>query len=282
MWRSFGARTLIFFGLCLGSGCGQEPSTDDSDTDDDRTGVFPWDDAIDSSGGPASSRLVRQTLGSTGATQGFYEYTPSGYPGSTEWPLLVALHGKGENGNGTDELTKLEDNGIPKLLAQNNWPIERPFVVLMPQHTGDGRPTASEVQSFIDWAIENYSIDPRYVYLTAYSMGAYGAWGYLQEHLDSQIAAIVPIAGNGVSAWEEAGCDLARVGIWAFHGDADEVVHVGGTEAPMEELSNCSAPPAKETKKTIYPGVTHNSWDQTYDMSEGHDIYGWFLQFSKE
>jgi len=152
----------------------------------------------------------------------------------------------------------------------------------MPQHIGEGRPTSSEIQAFIAWALDNYDIDPRYVYLTAYSMGAYGAWGYLQDNLDTQIAAMVPISGNGETAWNAAGCDLARVGIWAFHGDADTVVDVSGTENPMANLANCDAPPAEETKTTIYPGVAHNAWDQTYEMSDGHDIYDWFLGFSKE
>ncbi|MFV0543627.1 MAG: hypothetical protein ACK5L8_08080 [Marinicella pacifica] len=29
----------------------------------------------------------------------------------------------------------------------------------------------------------------------------------------------------------------------------------------------------------IYPGVGHNSWRRTYDLSAGHDIYHWLLNF---
>jgi hypothetical protein len=35
-------------------------------------------------------------------------------------------------------------------------------------------------------------------------------------------------------------------------------------------------------KKTIYPGVGHNSWDRTYDGSAGHDVFEWLLQFTRE
>ncbi|MCA9624417.1 MAG: hypothetical protein KC731_35585 [Myxococcales bacterium] len=241
---------------------------------------FPWDDALDPNGTPSSSRLTAREKNTTPAGQGFWEYLPSGYPGGAKWSLLVALHGVGENGNGTNELTKLLNTGIPKLINQDNWPLDRPFVVLMPQHEGGGCPGAGEIQAFIDYGIQTYEIDPRYVYLTGLSCGAIGSWGYLQQNLDSQIAAFVPIAGNGTGAWNNAGCDLAKVGIWAFHGDADGTVDVSGTNTPMDGLATCPSPPALETKKTIYPGVGHNSWDRTYDLSEGHDIYTWMLGFT--
>ena len=92
-----------------------------------------------------------------------------------------------------------------------------------------------------------------YVYLTAYSMGAYGAWGYLQEHLDSQIAAIVPIAGNGVSAWEEAGCALARVGIWAFHGDRDGICPIERDQKVFNEMQKLGG----NMKLTTWAGDNH-------------------------
>jgi hypothetical protein len=28
---------------------------------------------------------------------------------------------------------------------------------------------------------------------------------------------------------------------------------------------------------TVYPGVDHDSWTRTYDLSAGHDIYAWML-----
>jgi predicted peptidase len=272
----------VFWGIGCGPGEDLGPDTQKNHVADTETSnAYPWEDALESSSDPVSTRLVSHPLGSTDAPQGFYEYTPPGYPGSVEWPLIVALHGGGENGDGSSELIKLQGNGIPKLISKDDWPDTRPYVVLMPQNTGEGRPSAEQIQTFIDWAVANYAVDPRYVYLTAYSMGAYGAWEYLQENLDTQIAAIVPISGSGVSAWEAVGCDLARVGIWAFHGDSDDVVATSGTTVPMAEIAECASPPAKENNATIYPDVSHNAWDRTYDLSEGHDIYDWFLNFSK-
>jgi len=265
------------------SGSSQDDDDSGTSQDDDDSGEpqgFPWEGAIDANGGPSSSRLVARQLSTTSAPQGFYEYAPAGYPSDVSWPLLISIHGGGENGDGEGDLQLLQGKGLTKLIKQDGWPGERPFLVLMPQTPGEGRPTAEQIEAFIAWALSNYPVDPRYVYLTAFSMGAYGSWNYLKEHLNSQIAAFVPIAGNGIDAWDEAGCDLAQVGIWAFHGDADPTVVVPGTDVPLDNLAQCPSPPALETKKTIYPGVGHNSWDRTYDGSEGHDIFEWMLQFT--
>lgn len=243
---------------------------------------FPWEGAIDPNGGPASGRLIRHEQGTTSAPQGFYEYAPAGYPGQAQWPLLIALHGIGENGNGTTDLGNVINVGIGNLIKNDNWPNDRPYVVLIPQHPGGGCPGADEIQSFIAWGIQNYEIDPRYVYLTGLSCGAIGSWSYLQQHLDTQIAAFVPVAGDGAGAWGAKGCELGSVAIWAFHGDADGTVNVSGTNIPMDGLATCPSPPALENKKTIYPGVGHNSWDMTYDLSAGHDIYTWMLGFTHQ
>jgi hypothetical protein len=233
-------------------------------------------------GGPSSSRLTPRPLGSTSAPQGYYEYVPPAYPAMGPVPLLVALHGIGENGDGTSQIDNVIHVGVGPLLSSDQWPEDRPFVVLLPQHSVDGGcPVGAEIQSFLAWAISNYTVDPKRIYLTGLSCGGIGAWDYLNVALDSQIAAMVPIAGDGQNAWATRGCSLGKVPIWAFHGDADPTVNVAGTNVPMDGLAGCPSPPRKDAIKTIYPGVGHDSWDQTYDLTAGHDIYTWMLGQSK-
>lgn len=243
---------------------------------------FPWEGALDPDAGPSSTRLTARPLGSTDATVGFYEYLPPGYSEDVAWPLLVFNHGVGENGNGTDELGRVLATGIPDLIENDLWPNDRPFVVLMPQHLGtpgNGCTTSAEIEGMLAHGLENYAIDPRYVYLTGLSCGAIGGWSYVRNHLDATIAAFVPIAGDGESAWNQRGCELGRIAIWGFHGDADTTVLPEGTNIPLDGLATCPQPPALPSQKTIYPDVGHNSWSRTYDLSEGHDIYAWMLQF---
>jgi predicted peptidase len=231
-----------------------------------------------SSFGPSSSRLVKHPIGTKYANQGYWEYLPPNPPAKS--PLLVALHGVGENGSGdAAALDDLTTSGIPKLLKKDQWPNSRPFIVVAPQHAGSGCPGATEVYDFIDFASKNYGVDLSRVYLTGLSCGAIGGWGYLNKYLDQQVAAFVSIAGNGTGAWNNRGCELGKVPIWAFHGDADPTVNVSGSKVPLEGLMKCPSPPLIEAKLTIYPGVKHDSWTKTYDLSAGHDIYAWMLKF---
>ena len=88
------------------------------------------------------------------------------------------------------------------------------------------------------------------------------------------------IAGNGNGAFAQAGCELGRVPIWAFHGDADGTVNVSGSVNPLNALNQCDPAPV-DAKLTIYPGVGHNSWDMTYNLSAGHDPYAWLLSHTQ-
>lgn len=226
---------------------------------------------------PPSDRHAARPLGTTAAAQGFYEYLPPGYAAQTDYPLLIFVHGLGENGNGDGELDRVLSNGPPRLIDRDEWDSKRPFVVLSPQHSGGGCTTPGEIAAFIAFALANYSIDSRRVYLTGLSCGAIGSWNYAGNFTNDTVAAMVPIAGNGNGAFNNAGCELANLPIWAFHGDADSTVPPGGTTGPISNLRNCDSPPPFDVRQTIYPGVGHNSWRRTYDLSAGHDIYAWML-----
>ncbi|MEO0605076.1 MAG: hypothetical protein AAF211_26845, partial [Myxococcota bacterium] len=97
--------------------------------------------------------------------------------------------------------------------------------------------------------------------------------------LRSQIAAAVLVAGHGVEAVAQAGCAIARVPLWVFHGDTDSVVDVAGAVEAMAALTDCPNPDRR--RLTLYEGVDHDSWSMTYDGTAGHDIYDWMAGFSR-
>ncbi len=230
--------------------------------------------------GQPADRHIARPLGSTAAAQGYYEYLPQGYGQSAqEYPLLLFIHGLGENGDGDSQLSRVLANGPPRLINNNSWDEGRPFVVLSPQRAGGGCTSSNQIRDFINFALVTYDINPARVYLTGLSCGAIGSWNYLGNNTNTQIAAMVPIAGNGNSAYNNAGCDLGLTPIWAFHGDADGTVGVGGTTNPINNILNCTNPPPADVSMVIYPGVGHNSWRRTYDLTAGYDMYTWLLNF---
>ena len=236
--------------------------------------------------GPSTShdRLVQHLVGSVpGAKLGYLEYLPPGYTTTgAQSPLLVSLHGSGESGAGDElGLDVLASSAIPSLIAANEWPDERPFVVLAPQHDDRTPPSycmeATEIDSFLHFALAHYNVDPARVYITGLSCGAIGLWNYLAEHGNELVAAAVPIAGNGVGAIEQRGCALGRTPIWAFHGFNDPNVPVHGDVYPLTVLQHCTDPAPADARVTVFPLDGHDVWTRTYNMANGYDIYSWML-----
>lgn len=252
---------------------------DDDAGDDDDAGSDAGTDVGTDAGppvdaGPPSERQVAVPLGTNDAANGYYEYLPPRYADGNN-PLLVFWHGIGENGDGVDELERVLRNGPPRLIDRDEWDGNLPFVVLSPQHSGGGCPSANEIRDFYAFAMEEYDVDDTRIYLTGLSCGAIGSWNYLGQNTNDVVAAAVLIAGDGRNAFSRAGCELGNLAIWGFHGDADGTVVPAGTIEPMEAIIEC--PDRRDARLTIYEDVGHNSWARTYDLSAGHDIYTWLL-----
>ncbi|WP_456845667.1 carboxylesterase family protein [Cellulomonas sp. P5_C6] len=263
--------------------------------------------------------LTPRPLGSPEATaggMGYYEYLPPSYsPGGAASPLLVALNGYGENGDGSaDALGWLQNTGIPRFQAVGGWPTDRPFVVLSTQHVPapgglpaidcpeyrggscfmqqqhdlgnppeSGCTTPSEVHAFLAYAVEHYNVDLNRVYLTGLSCGAYGAWEYLGAFPgDHVVAAVVPIAGDGRPAFNDVGCTMATAPVWAFHSADDDTVDPAGSIEPIGDLRSQCGFTEDTAKLTIYDhNLLHGGWDEAYSGQFGDDIYGWMLAHPK-
>jgi predicted peptidase len=159
--------------------------------------------------------------------------------------------------------------------------------VLMPQHEGGDVPgslcpDAKEIAAFLGFALAHYEVDRGRVYLTGQSCGAYGAWDYLAAHRNDVVAAAVLIAGDGNPALAEAGCALARVPIWAIHGDSDPVVSVYGSIRPIRRMkTECRSRAPEDLRLTVFRGVGHDAWSPTFDGSAGIDVWAWLLRHQR-
>ena len=229
-----------------------------------------------------AARHTARPKGTTAAANGFWEYLPARYTGTSKSPLLVFWHGIGENGTGTaEDLAKVPLFGPPHLISIGTWNATLPLVVLSPQHGPRGCPSADEIHDFMAFALTHYSVDSSRVYLSGLSCGALGSANYLAKYGGKQVVASVLIAGNATAMWNARKCDLLReVALWSFHGDADRVVSITGNNTTMPNFMGCPAP-RRAARYTVYPGVDHDSWSRTYDGSAGHDVYRWLLGISR-
>lgn len=255
-------------------------------------------------------RLTAHEPGRTDAPLGYWEYLPPAY-GDEPAPLLIALHGSNGPIQGHPSLDyAMGGDNLPDLIQSDEWPEDRPFVVLAPLHVviGDRETfgaacknpmdatcafqfehdiehdvphplchTPDEVHDFIAFAVEEYDVDPARVYLTGLSCGAYATYEYLFAHGDTQIAAAVPISGEARPAFGDLGCALVAVPIWAFHGRYDDVIPVEATRKPLRALGACDGGPEARLTEIA---TGHDAWAQVYDGTTygGEDIYTWLLE----
>lgn len=189
-----------------------------------------------------------------GAGSRWVLYVPPGYDRTRDWPLIVFLHGRGEEGTDGRAQTKV---GLGPALRRD--PGRWPAVVVFPQKPAD-RYGWDEYEPRILTALaaarHETRVDPDRITLTGVSMGGFGAWMLAPRHRDL-FAAIAPVCGGGNPTDAP---DLATLPIWAFHGTADPVVPVEHTTRMVEAVRAAGGDP----RLTLYDRLGHNAWDAAY------------------
>ncbi|MCL2647889.1 MAG: prolyl oligopeptidase family serine peptidase [Phycisphaerales bacterium] len=178
-----------------------------------------------------------------------------------KYPLILYLHGSGERG---ENLSIIKNNPVFRFMSEHS---DLPFIVVAPQCPSDTWWKPLLLKSLLAEVSEKYRVDPDRIYLTGLSMGGYGTWQTAMWYPEL-FAAIVPICGIGDAA------DMSRIKnlpTWVFHGDADPLVPFELDRLCVEALKSIGG----NVKMTVYPGVGHNSWTQTY---ANPDVYKWLLE----
>jgi endoglucanase len=225
-------------------------------------------------------------------THGYYEYLPQGYSSGKNFPLMVFLHGVGEEGDGsTSSLPTILRNGPPRVISQGGFPTSFTvngqtfsFIVISPQFVN--WPSASDVDQIINYCVANYHVDQSRIYVTGLSMGGGVTWDYAgsSSAAANRIAALLPISGASYPDMTRsrtiAGANLP---VWALHNQADPTVTVTNTTGYVANI-NLAPSPNPLAKMTIFNANGHDAWSNVYNMSYtegGLNCYQWMLQYSR-
>lgn len=210
--------------------------------------------------------LTLHLTSTTGITEqfsiGFLLYLPRTYgqDPAQRWPLVLFLHGSGENGS---DPAMVAATGLPELLSGD---ADYPFIVVSPQAPENEVWWGTEldrVRALLDYIQANFAVDAQRVYLTGLSMGGFGAWAMIVRYPD-RFAAVVPIAGGWNSENDSIPrniCAIKDVPIWAFHGEQDDIVLPKKSQLMVDALRQCGS----AVQFTLYPGADHRaSWALAY------------------
>lgn len=177
-------------------------------------------------------------------------------------PLIVFLHGSGQNG--TDNASQLGGYGNGSLeLVDAAWVAGIPLVYVAPQVDTDYWPP-SQVLAVVRDALGRFPIDPRRVIITGLSDGGTGTWSALKAYPDC-FAAGVPMSGMT----ELAGLASIRdVPQWIFHGAKDNDTDIesgyGGAMLGSRAIVRALRAMGSSPRYTEYADGWHPIWHQAY------------------
>ncbi len=146
---------------------------------------------------------------------------------TTPRPLVLALHGAASNGKQTEALTQLSP------LADKSG-----FVVAYPDgenriwrywNVAEGRKDFQFISDLMDALVKAGTADPRRIYLTGISNGAYFSNALAVEYGD-RVAAIAPVAGTILKPVALMAKPKRAMPVCYWHGTDDRVVGYDGTD----------------------------------------------------
>lgn len=223
----------------------------------------------------ACAEPVPMTFKATDGTEVLYRFAaPEKTEEGKQYPLVLFLHGSGSRG--TDNMGQLR-NGVNEILSSAAQ-LGEPVFLIAPQcppgrrwsePTGDWiglkdaggkNPLLDAIVALVGNTAERHPIDRRRIYVTGLSMGGFGTWALLARSPQTWAAAI-PICGGGDP---ETVKKFKHIPIRIFHGDADGVIAPRSSERMASALKKAGG----KAELTMYPGVGHDSWTQTYNDRE--------------
>lgn len=204
------------------------------------------------------SRLTKQTFkNDSGETMAYRLFVPTGYDAKKKYPVILFLHGFGENGTDNEKQLKHAD---PLRFIADEVQAKHPCLFVAPQNPKGLWPGKSSqlAMQILDSLAGKYSIDTDRRYVTGLSSGGMGTYYCLIER-PNYFAAAVPICGRGDTSKAKS---IAKIPVWGFCGDKD------GFAARMRAMNEAVKAAGGQWKYTEYPGVGHFSWGRAYATKE--------------
>ncbi|MEX2160456.1 MAG: PHB depolymerase family esterase [Anaerolineales bacterium] len=220
------------------------------------------------------------SLGDQTGQRNVIVHIPPAYDGGAKLPLLIVLHGGGQNAEGIQRLSEMDGDadeyGFVVAYPDGSGRLEDRVLTWNAGHCCEyameqGVDDVAFLGLLIDSMVSHYSIDSDRIYITGISNGGMMAYRAGAELAD-KVAAIAPIAATVGGRSPDSSVDVvipapaAPVAVIAFHGMQDHNVpyeggigpaalSVGRYDLPVEtsvvfwvQANGCDSQPATETQ----------------------------------
>lgn len=243
---------------------------------------------------PATPDLTAKALTTAHGRIGFYEFKPPGYnpDSSYAYPLIIFLHGVGERGNGTTELSMILNASFPQMIANGatmNFRFrhkQSAFVVLLPQMSKQYINWQNfYTDAMIGYAKQHLKIDTNRIFVCGWSLGGGGAWKYATTAAENahRIAGIV-VAGPAPDYENLSLIAKEKVAVWAHHAKDDASVPLRLTTDAVKKINSYS--PDIRARISYYRSGGHpftgNAPFDTLNTYVYPNIYEWMAGTSRE
>jgi predicted peptidase len=231
----------------------------------------------------AAANLEPKSFTAKDGTEVLYQFAlPEKTEESKTYPLVLFLHGSGERGNDnksqlrngvSDILKGAAELGEPVFLIAPQCPADKTWAPYQidPSAPAAGNPLLDAVLALVEETAAKQPVDHKRIYITGLSMGGFGTWAAIAQRPEL-FAAAIPICGGGDP---RTVAPFKGMPIRIFHGDADNIVPPAGSQRMFDALKKAGS----DAQLTLYPGVGHNSWTQTYRDPE---VIKWLFSQKKE
>jgi predicted esterase len=243
---------------------------------------------------------INYTLRPVGATSshlGYIEQLPANYGtnATRKYPLFIYHHGAGGEAASMNltrntslfELSNWWGGGPARIAMRNHWNTDSPLIVLSPQRSYF-ESDIERIDSFVDYAIRNYQVDPNRIYMGGFSAGGYISWEYAIKY-PTKVAAILPLAGTVFPESLVKICNAKYVAVWAFHGANDTTVNVDDAKKSISAFNKCE--PKQYAKLTLFDNAGHASHQRVLELTGmfnysklsapfDENIYTWLMKQS--
>jgi len=224
----------------------------------------------------SAQRTVDGFAARTYKTMPYRVFIPANYDKTRKYPLILWLHGAGSVGN--DNFKQISG---ASLRGTHTWTSPQvqakyPAFVLAPQcplgrswtnsRTSQPNPELLLVLEILAAVKNEFRIDADRIYIAGQSMGGYGTWSLITAKPDL-FAAAIPLCGGGDASRAAL---IAKIPIWAFHGEADPIVPVTESRNMIAAIQRAGGGP----RYTEYEGVGHEVWFKAF---QERDLVDWLF-----